>query len=80
MRSFDMTGPASDARGHAGDEADLGALFHRLNNQLGVILAHAELLEAKGADEATRARATDVVGAAIEAMGLTRTIRDQLNP
>ena len=27
--------------------ADLGSLFHRLNNQLGIILANAELLEAK---------------------------------
>ena len=30
---------------------DLGLLFHRLNNQLGIILANAELLEAKAADE-----------------------------
>ena len=36
---------------------DLGLLFHRLNNQLGIILANAELLEAKVADEMTRARA-----------------------
>ena len=32
----------------AGD--DLRTLIHRLNNQLGVILAHAELLEAKAPD------------------------------
>ena len=36
-------------------------LFHRLNNQLGIILAHAELLEAKATDEAHRARAAQVV-------------------
>ena len=36
---------------------DLGLLFHRLNNQLGIILANAELLEAKSADEMARARA-----------------------
>ena len=34
-----------------------GLLFHRLNNQLGIILANAELLEAKLADEISRARA-----------------------
>ena len=37
---------------------DLGLLFHRLNNQLGIILANAELLEAKSADEMSRARAS----------------------
>ena len=31
---------------------DLRLLFHRLNNQLGIILAHAELLEAKAPDDA----------------------------
>ncbi len=29
-----------------------GVLFHRLNNQLGIILAHAEMLEARAADDA----------------------------
>ena len=28
----------------------LGLLFHRLNNQFGIILANAEILEKKGAD------------------------------
>jgi hypothetical protein len=36
---------------------ELGLLFHRLNNQLGIILAHAELLEAKSPDNIQRARA-----------------------
>ena len=40
---------------------DLGQLFHRLNNQLGIILANAELIEAKAADEPIRSRATQVV-------------------
>ena len=53
---------------------DLDALFHRLNNQLGVILAHAELLEAKATDDANRARAAHVVGAALEALSVTRVI------
>ena len=37
---------------------DFGLLFHRLNNQLGIILANAELLEAKLAEDAARARAS----------------------
>ena len=37
-------------------DSDLRLLFHRLNNQLGIILAHAELLEAKSADDVNRAR------------------------
>ena len=54
---------------------DLRALLHGLNNQLGVILAHAELLEAKAHDEAQRARATEVVSAALSAMTISRTLR-----
>ena len=54
---------------------DLRALIHRLNNQLGVILAHAELLEAKAPDAGQRARATQVVSAALQAMSLAREIR-----
>jgi hypothetical protein len=53
---------------------DLDTLFHRLNNQLGIILAHAELLEAKATDDANRARAAHVVGAALEALSVTRII------
>lgn len=59
--------PASDG--------DLRTLFHRLNNQLGVVLAHAELLEAKAPDPAHRARSSQVVAAALEAMSLARAIR-----
>lgn len=55
--------------------ADLRGLFHELNNQLSVILAHAELMEAKAADTAQRARAAQVVTAALEAMSVTRSIR-----
>ena len=57
------------------DTAELRLLFHRLNNQLGIILAHAELLEAKVADEATRARAAQVVASALEAMGTAKELR-----
>jgi hypothetical protein len=53
----------------------LGALFHRLNNQLGIILANAELLEAKVAEEAERLRAGMVVSSALDAMTTAREIR-----
>ncbi|MEP6784009.1 MAG: hypothetical protein ABI983_10085 [Acidobacteriota bacterium] len=60
--------------GRSSVEGDLDTLFHRLNNQLGVILAHAELLEAKATDDANRARAAHVVSAALEALTVTRVI------
>ena len=54
---------------------DLPNLFHQLNNQLGIILAHAELLEAKASDEWHRARAAQVVSSVLDAMGTAREIR-----
>ena len=57
---------------------DFGLLFHRLNNQLGIILANAELLEAKLAEDAARARASLVVTSALEAMSTAREIRSRL--
>jgi len=54
---------------------DLSAIFHRLNNQLGVILANAELLEARAADDTNRARASQVVTGVLEAMGAVRELR-----
>ena len=58
-----------------GEPPDLGLLFHRLNNQLGIILANAELLEAKVSDETTRARASQVVASVLDAMSTAREIR-----
>ena len=58
-------------------ENDLRSLFHRLNNQLGIILAHAELLEAKAPDDLARARAAQVVSSVLEAMGTAREIRNR---
>ncbi len=55
--------------------ADLRLLFHRLNNQLGIILSHAELLEAKSSDEMSRSRAAQVVTSVLEAMGTAKEIR-----
>lgn len=65
------------ARTFVDDSADLGLLFHRLNNQLGIILANAELLEAKSADERERARASQVVASVLEAMATARAIRQR---
>lgn len=72
--------PAIDNRASAaGDESgDLGLLFHRLNNQLGIILANAELLEAKAADEMSRSRAGQVVAGALDALTTTRELRQLL--
>ena len=60
--------------------AELRVLFHRLNNQLGIILAHAELMEAKAADVAGRARAAQVVSSVLDAMGTAREIRSKTEP
>ena len=65
------------ARGPMDESPELGLLFHRLNNQLGIILAHAELLEAKSADDIQRARASQVVASVLEAMGTAKEIRRQ---
>jgi excisionase family DNA binding protein len=60
--------------------ADLQRLFHRLNNQLGIILAHVELLEAKAADEGARARAAQMVSSVLHAIGTAREIRRTTEP
>jgi hypothetical protein len=57
---------------------ELRSLFHRLNNQLGIILAHAELMEKKAADETSRSRAGQVVSSVLEAMGTAKEIRIQM--
>ena len=58
-----------------GDTPELGALFHRLNNQLGIILANAELLETKLGDQRSRTRAGQIVASAIDAIGTAQDIR-----
>ena len=67
------------ARGPMDESPELRLLFHRLNNQLGIILAHAELLESKATDELHRARAAQVVQSALEAMGTAKEIRSLQN-
>ena len=65
-------------RGAMEQPRELRQLFHQLNNQLGIILAHAELLEKKAADETSRSRATQVVSSVLDAMGTAKEIRMQM--
>ena len=68
------------ARGSMDESPELRLLFHRLNNQLGIILANAELLESKATDAMNRARAAQLVTSALDAMGTAREIRRQTHP
>ncbi|HXD18753.1 MAG TPA: hypothetical protein VN654_17190 [Vicinamibacterales bacterium] len=61
-------------------DPQLRQLFHQLNNQLGIVLAHAELLEAKAPDMAHRARAEQVVKSVLDAMGTAKEIRRRSEP
>jgi hypothetical protein len=54
---------------------ELPRVFHRLNNQLGIILANAELLEARLTEETQRARASQVVSGALEAISTIQDLR-----
>ena len=64
----------------AKSQADLARLFHRLNNQLGVILANAELLESRLSDETQRSRASQISAGAIEAIASVLDIRSIVEP
>jgi len=61
-------------------DPQLRVLFHQLNNQLGIVLAHAELLEAKSPDMTNRARAEQVVKSVLDAMGTAKEIRRRSEP
>ena len=54
---------------------ELARVFHRLNNQLGVILANAELLETRLTDDTQRARASQVVSGALSAISTIQDLR-----
>jgi hypothetical protein len=74
-----VSGPqttSADAESQSG--LDLQALFHRLNNQLGVLLAQAELLEARSADDASRVGAAQMVTSTLAALGTVREIRQRI--
>jgi hypothetical protein len=70
-----VKGPQASGEADPQSGLDLQALFHRLNNQLGVILAQAELLEAKAPDDASRVRAAQMVSSTLAALGTVREIR-----
>ncbi len=62
------------------EPAEHVALFHRLNNQLGIILANAELLESRLREqEGNRARAAQIVVGAIDAISTAQDIRALLD-
>jgi hypothetical protein len=56
-------------------DSDLQKLFHQLNNQLGVILANAELLEHRLTDENQKSRAGQVVAGALDAISTAKRIK-----
>jgi len=72
-------GVGSQADQSAHDD-ELLALYHRLNNQLGIVLANAELLESKAADPADRSRAAQLVSSTLAAMGTVRELRQRIAP
>jgi hypothetical protein len=57
------------------ESSEMRLLFHRLNNELGIVLAHAELLEARAPDEKSRTRAAQIVASTIDALSTARDIR-----
>jgi hypothetical protein len=70
--------PAAEPAGPIFDPA-LRPLFHRLNNQLSIVLAHAELLESKAANDIEQARASQVVASVLDALGTTKLIQHRTN-
>jgi len=73
-----MTGSTTGLLVDAHSPSDLVRLFHRLNNQLGVILANSELLENRLTDETQRARAAQVVSGALEAIAVVQALRQAI--
>jgi hypothetical protein len=71
-------GSGRSAFAAAPQSEELRLLFHQLNNQLGIILACAELLEIKAGDDTSRTRASEVVAKVLDAMGTTKQIRQQV--
>jgi hypothetical protein len=65
---------------HSPGDRELAVLFHRLNNQLGIVLANAELLESKAADAADRSRAAHLVAGTLSAIATVRELRQRIGP
>ena len=57
---------------------EVSKLLHGLNNQLGVILANAELLEHRLGDDANKVRASLVVSGTLEAITTAQRLRQAL--
>jgi hypothetical protein len=72
--ALELVAPHSDRDVDAAPP-DISLVFHRLNNQLGIILANAELLEARLTDETQRARAGLVVSGALDAISTVQDLR-----
>jgi len=76
-----LSSPVQESGAEASQaEPALRILFHQLNNQLGIVLAHAELLEAKAPDAAYRARSAQVIRSVLDAMGTAKEIRRRSEP
>ena len=69
------TDPGGSPLSEPNAAAEVSRLFHRLNNQLGVVLAHAEMLEEKAVEETHRQHAARVVSSVLDALGTSREIR-----
>src|SRR5205085_5868738 len=52
-------------------------ILHRLNNQLGIVLGHAELLESKATDASDPSRAARIAASTLEAISAARALRQQ---
>ena len=74
-----MSSPAAGSDAGPSPHEELQAFYHRLNNQLGIVLAHAEL-QAKASDAANRDRASQIVSGALAALGTVREIRQRTEP
>jgi hypothetical protein len=66
---------AHNLESHDARPGEFETLFHRLNNQLGVILANAELLEHRLTDDLHRARAGQLVTGTLDAITTAQKIR-----
>ncbi len=73
--------PHAGASTAPGDPPEHRALFHRLNNQLGIVLANAELLESRlDEQDADRARAAQIVAGVIDAISTAQEIKALVTP
>ena len=69
------TAEALPSKGSMDESSELRLLFHRLNNELGIILANAELLKAKATADTHRARAAQVAASVSDAMETAKELR-----